>query len=193
MLSPEEFETLKASAIRAGATQVALIRAEEILVRDDLARLCREGCDYYGQGGSCPPHVAGPDGFRKMMEHFRQALVVRMEVPAENLYSSASRDLFRLLHEVVAAIEKSAGNLEYIRTQAFAGGPCKQIFCLEQPDCSRIAGGACRFPDIARPSMSGFGIDVAKLSQKAGWGDTLAQSPDGMASLYGLVLIGQLG
>ncbi len=190
MLSPQELETLKTSAMGAGATHVARIRADEIVVRDDLARLCREGCGNHGQSASCPPHVAGPGGFRKMLEQFRQAFVVRMEVPVESLYSIASQDLFRLLHEVVAAIEKSAKDLGYTRAQAFAGGPCKQLFCREQPDCARIAGGACRHPDIARPSMSGFGIDVAKLSQKAGWGDAPAQGPDGMASLYGLVLIG---
>ena len=34
--------------------------------------------------------------------------------------------------------------------------PAKTIFCHEQPDCAVLAGGgACRFPDAARPSMSG--------------------------------------
>ena len=57
----------------------------------------------------------------------------------------------------------------YAESKAFAGGSCKKIFCREHAACRVLSGeGECRNPQYARPSMSGFGINVLKLLQKAG-------------------------
>ncbi|MBW2250008.1 MAG: hypothetical protein JRF60_05125 [Deltaproteobacteria bacterium] len=56
-------------------------------------------------------------------------------------------------------------------------------------------GGECRNPRYARPSMSGYGINVSKMMQAAGWtmnrynseadSDTVSTAP-----ICGLILIG---
>jgi predicted metal-binding protein len=65
----------------------------------------------------------------------------------------------------------------------------KHLECL-----SLSEKGKCRNPQYARPSMSGFGINVAKLIAAAGWtmsGVTHAtdSTTTKMANVYGLVLI----
>jgi predicted metal-binding protein len=46
-----------------GASDAAIISAQDISVEDDLAKLCLDlPCENYGLSGSCPPHVAGPSG-----------------------------------------------------------------------------------------------------------------------------------
>ena len=54
--------------------------------------------------------------------------------------------------------------------------------------------GTCRNSDQARPSMSGFGIDVASLFKAAGWNmdwvfDDNGRTKTKMANVSGLVLI----
>ncbi len=187
---------LKVHAEKSGATGVVVFPAEEIRVDDELAEMCRDGrCAYYGLSKSCPPHVSGPDAFGKKRDIFSRALFFKIEVPSEIMYSSERREVFQLLHETAAGIEKIALELGFADAEAYAGGSCKNIFCSDHADCRVLSGnGECRNPGRARPSMSGFGIDVAKLMAKAGWSlkekeeNGTADTPQ-MAGVYGLVLL----
>ncbi|RJR54419.1 MAG: DUF2284 domain-containing protein [Desulfobacteraceae bacterium] len=183
-------------AKKAGATELAVLAAESIVAEDDLARKCREPrCENYGLSRSCPPHVAGPAAFRKLLEEYSHAVFFRIDVPSDVLYSSESREIFQLLYEVAAGIERSAVRMGFPAARAFAGGSCKKIFCRDQRECRALTGkGDCRNPAHARPSMSGFGINVAKLFQAAGWTMNIAardsiSKTDHSASVCGLVLI----
>jgi hypothetical protein len=69
------------------------------------------------------------------------------------------------------------------------------LFCRDHIDCRVLAeGGACRNSHRARPSMSGFGINVSKLMKSAGWHlDRITRDTDPddvpMGSVSGLVLV----
>lgn len=146
---------------------------------------------------SCPPHVAGPAAFKAELETYSQALFFKIDVPSEILYSSDSRELFRLLHEIAAGIEGDAIRRGLSRAKALAGGSCKTAFCHEHLECQALAGhGQCRHRQSARPSMSGFGINVAELLHLVGWsvagGETLGRpdrSAGSTAHICGLVLL----
>lgn len=195
--SPNGISELIERARLAGASDAAVIDAGDIIVEEDLANLCREPrCQNYGLSPSCPPHVAGPAGFRKWLAEYRQALVIKIDVPSEVLLSSERREVMQLLHEIAADIELAAVKMGHIQSRAFAGGSCKTIFCREQPDCQVVdQGGKCRNPLKARPSMSGFGINVSRLMQAAGWDLKRAKcnpvaDDDATATVTALVLIG---
>lgn len=184
------------NADKSGAAELAIVSTRTIEVDDDLADRCREPrCENYGLSRSCPPHVSGPSGFKKKLEEFKQAIFFRIDVPSEVLYSSERRELFQLLHEIAADIEKSAIGMGFSGAEAYAGGSCKKIFCYDHAECLALTEKRkCRNPDYARPSMSGFGINVAKLFEAAGW--SMGASTDGgasptekMASVCGLVLV----
>ncbi len=181
----------------AGASDAAAVNADAIVVEDSLADLCREPqCQNYGLSPSCPPHVAGPAEFRKWLNTYEQALVIKIDVPSEVLLSNERREVMQLLHEIAAEVELAAVELGYYSARAFAGGSCKMIFCSEKSDCRVVdQGGRCRNPKQARPSMSGFGINVSQLMQSAGW-DLKRVNPDPdaeketMATVTALILIG---
>jgi len=184
-------------ALRSGASGAAAILASDISVEDGLANLCREPrCESYGLSTSCPPHVSGPSWFRKLLKNFKHAIVIKIDVPLEILLSSESNDIMRLLHEIVAGIEQEAVKTGYPTSKAFAGGSCKKIFCYDYESCRVLAeGGECRNPRYARPSMSGFGINVSKLMQAAGWtmnryNNEADPSTVSTAPICGLILIG---
>jgi len=123
--------------------------------------------------------------------------VFKIDVPTEVLLSEESLDVFRSLHKIAASIEKAAVEKGYDRSKAFVGGSCKPLFCQDHPDCLVLSNnGKCRHPHIARPSMSGFGINVSHLVKAAGWEmDRITRETDPeavkMGMLSGLVLIGR--
>lgn len=181
----------------AGASDAAVINAGDIVVENDLAKLCREPrCQNYGLSKSCPPNVGGPDAFRQWLGEYQRALVIKIDVPSEILLSDERGEVMQLLHEIAAAIEQAAIDMGYTDSKAFAGGSCKMLFCGEHPDCRVVdRGGRCRHPEQARPSMSGFGVNVSKLMQAAGWNLKRVQHgadvhEDSMAAVSALVLIG---
>ena len=197
VIDKRQADTLIETARRLGATGAGVIATADIAVREDLAQLCsaNPGCEQYALAPSCPPHVAGPAGFRKWQRTSAHAVVVRIDVPAAALFSHQRRQIMRLLHEVVAGVEKKAVEMGFGGSKAFAGGSCKMIFCHDQTTCPVLAEtGGCRHPAAARPSMSGFGIDVAALMRAAGWTAETASAqlaPDENSTTWvaGLILI----
>lgn len=195
-----ETDEIKGGLIRAalelGATAAAVISADQIVVDESLADKCRNPkCINYGLSKSCPPHVAGPSAFKDLLETFSRAIVFKIEVPSEILFSGQNLELFQLLHETAAGIEQAAIRMGFSGARAYAGNSCKKVFCADYLEC-RVLGedGQCRNPERARPSMSGFGVNVAKLYAAAGWErkGVTHETDSGsiqMDSICGLVLI----
>lgn len=197
LVDQNRLNQIKQLAIKLGASATKFISTRDILVEDVLAKLCQEPrCENYGLSAGCPPHVTGPSGFRELLKNYDQAIVFKLDVPSEILLSSERRDVFRLLHEIAADLEQEFVRMGYLHSKGYAGGSCKQLFCQEHSDCRVIKDdGRCRNPGKATPSMSGYGINVEKLMQVAGWsmswvnrGSDTELEP--MATLCGLVLIG---
>ena len=180
-----------------GASDAKIISPDDILVENRLADLCNASqCENYGLSPSCPPHVSGPAGFRELQKKARYALALRIAVPSTALFSNECREIMQLLHEVTAGIEQAAVRAGYHSSNAFAGGSCKKIFCHDRADCRVLAeDGECRYPQYARPSMSGFGINVSELMKVCGWSNDLIThssetDADAMSWVAGLVFIG---
>ena len=197
--SAQELNELIQLARRLGASEVGIVNASQVPIEDHLANVCREiRCDAYGLSPSCPPHVSGPSGFRELIEKLRYGVVVRIDIPSSVMFSNERREVMGLLHETVAGVEQEAVRMGYAGSKAFAGGSCKKIFCWEHAECRVLsAQGECRNPQSARPSMSGFGINVLKLMQKAGIPADKSLTPaqagyhgEVMSWVAGLVMVG---
>lgn len=180
-----------------GSSDACLISSKEISVEEGLANLCREPqCMNYGLSPSCPPHVGGPSEFRNLLLYYKQAIIVRLVVPSAALFSDERIGIMRLLHEIVAGIEQGAVQMGFIKAKAFAGGSCKNIFCDEYAGCRVLfEDGVCRNPEQARPSMSGFGINVSELMKVCGWPADIKTNKAEAATeplswVAGLILVG---
>ena len=195
----KDVDKLVSTAVGMGASNVGIISAPEIIVEDNLAKLCNgdTACENYGLSMSCPPHVPGPQQFREWQKQSLHALVIRIDIPSAVMFSEERREVMQLLHEIVAAVEQEAVQMGYTESRAFAGGSCKNLFCADQPTCRVIAdNGNCRNPTSARPSMSGFGINVTEMMRSAGWplkpaSPNEAGNSESMTWVSGLVLISE--
>ena len=186
----EHAESLIQRAIGLGAGEAVVIPSSLIVVDDYLASLCNgnPACPNYGLSPSCPPHVPGPSAFRQWQNLSEWCVVIRMDFPPVGMMTPERRDLGRLLHDIVSGVEHDAVRLGYTQARAFAGGSCKNTFCYDFKTCRVLSeGGPCRNPESARPSMSGFGINVSKLMDSARW----KEPPDltSMTWMAGLVLL----
>ena len=197
--STQKLNDLLQLAYRSGASGVGIISASHVPVEDHLANVCREiRCETYGLSPSCPPHVSGPSGFRELIRKTRHAVVIRIDIPSSVMFSNERNEVMQLLHEIVSSVEQEAVRMGYGESKAFAGGSCKKIFCRDHAACRVLSEeGECRNPQYARPSMSGFGINVLKLMQKAGIPVDKSPTPDqdgyhekSMSWLAGLVMVG---
>ena len=190
-------DTLLRLACTMGASDARAIASDQIGVQERLAEYClNPGCENYGLSMSCPPHVSGPSGFRRIQQNLQEAIAVRIAVPSAVLFSDERWEIFRLLHEIVAAVEQAAVEMGYSKSQGFAGGSCKRVFCRDHADCRVLSqDDGCRHPQFARPSMSGFGIDVAGLMKRCGWPADIAAREAGagagaMSWVAGLIMLG---
>ncbi len=185
-----------AMRIGAGAIEMVTVSPNDISAEDDLANCCREPrCGYYGLSANCPPYVSGPSGFRDLLKICEHVLAIKIDVPPGCLITDERFDILKLLHEIVADIEKSAVELGYPNSTAFAGGSCRVIFCQKYLGCRVLnEGGECRNYRHARPSIEAKGVNVYKLKKTAGWltnQDTnIADTSSVMEAVYGLVLVG---
>ncbi|MDZ7761664.1 MAG: DUF2284 domain-containing protein [Desulfovermiculus sp.] len=189
-------EHLTQQAFALGAHDAAVISPDQVPIQDSLADLCADlKCDGYGQSMSCPPQVAGPAWFRARLAEASFVVVFKFDVPTEILHSNQRWDLFGLLHQTAAGLEDIARQAGFESSFGLAGGSCKNIFCSSHYRCRVLSeGGPCRNPDSARPSMSGYGVNVKDLAGVLAWpmeskvsDPTSGQTPT--ALLAGMVVV----
>ena len=190
-------DTLIQRTLALGVSDARVIAVEQISVEGHLAAMCGEQhCNGYGLSANCPPHVMKPDQFRELLKQYQHALVFKFDVPTEILMSDERLEITRMLHETAASIEQYALDNGYTKVQGLAGGSYRRLFCNEYDTCSVLTGeGDCRFPEVARPSMSGVGINFFALSNALGWQIAKIATdtkPDDtpMGLLAGMVLLG---
>jgi predicted metal-binding protein len=181
MISKQQLAQLTHEAKRHGATSSAIISSKKIQVKENLAALCNGEytCPDYGLAASCPPYVEGPVEFRKWQAQSKYSITVKIELPISVMFSDERRGVMQLLHHIVAAVGQKAIEIGFKKSKAFAGGSCKELFCEDQEKCCVVAENkTCRHIAFARPSMSGFGIDVTQLMLSSGWPAQKAEQSD---------------
>ena len=197
MISKQQLAYLTQEAKNLGANASAIISSKEIQVKDNLAALCNGvyPCPYYGLAASCPPYVEGPVEFRKWQARSKYSITVKIELPTSVMFSDERKGVMQLLHHIVAAVEQKAMEIGFKKSKGFAGGSCKELFCDDQEKCCVVAENkACRHIEFARPSMSGFGIDVTQLMLSSGWSAQKAENKnssnkDVLSWVAGLIML----
>lgn len=195
--SHDSLQELVRHAFQQGVSDARIIPARAVVVEDRFPEMCASPqCPGYGQAPGCPPHVMKPAEFRELLSRYEHVLVFKIDAPTEVLLGDERLDVARRIHEIAATIERLAQERGYAHSRGFAAGSCKMIFCSDRESCVVLEhGGECRFPDKARASISGIGVNFEELCKSVGWRfqiitkDTASDEvPMGM--MAGMVLIG---
>jgi len=132
-----------------GFEQATLLPAKKIITAPWVRLKCQHGCERYGIGLQCPPHGLDHQQTREMLADYSWAMVIAGMPPGKEF------------HNNILALEKKAFLSGYHKAFGFIAGHC--------PICDQCpADGKCRFPDKARPSMEGSGMDVYETARRAG-------------------------
>ena len=197
MISKQQLAHLAEEAINLGATASTIISSNEVQSKDTLAALCNDEyrCPNFGLAAGCPPYVEGPSQFRKWQTQSKYSITIKIELPLSVLYSDERKEVMQFLHQIVAAVEQKAVEMGFKDSKGFAGGSCKELFCEDQDKCCVLAENkTCPHKAIARPSISGFGVDAVQLMKSSGWPAPIAEKSrlsdnDATSWVAGLIML----
>jgi predicted metal-binding protein len=183
----EKFEFLRKLALELGASDAAIIQANQVVVEDRVVLKCRVGCDSYGKTLSCPPYTPSPDEFRRIVGEYSFALFMKFKSHAEadmelqrNLSKGPQEQLPKEMKDKVAKfwdswkddkkkmnaavvdLEKEAMRNGYSLAIGFVSGACQ---LCEKCD---VDTGICIHPTMARYSEDAVGVNVKKTARNAG-------------------------
>ena len=158
------------NALDCGLSGAVLITSDKIVTGPWVREKCRFGCAKYNTNLQCPPHGMESDATQKMINSYQHALLVEGTPPGKQF------------HNMLLALETKAFLHGFHKAFVFGAGHC--------PVCDKCPeDGNCRFPDKARPSMEGSGIDVYATAKNSG----IALNPVSAKGLYvkyiGLLLL----
>lgn len=132
-----------------GFRRGVLVPVENIVTASWARIKCACGCSMYGHNLQCPPRGMDSVATKEMLESYSWAVLLEGAPPGRDFH----RKLLRM--------EKRAFLAGFHKAFVLGAGPCP--VCEKCPE-----DGLCRYPEQARPSMEGSGIDVYTTAAGAG-------------------------
>ena len=171
-----DLEKYRERAVELGATDAKVIPTDAIVIDERvLAKCTYPKCPGYGTNANCPPYAMDIEQARKVVERFKYAIFVKLEVAPEDTAGkeAINKDLSlpyrRKLAEIVAKIEAEAFYAGYHLAVAFGSGSCKRLFCPDIDCITLVPGKGCPHHLKARSPMEGVGMDAYTMATKVGW------------------------
>lgn len=164
--------TLISLALSLGASAAVVLPSHILVIEDRFAAMCGSPhrCPSYGLAPGCPPHAVSPATFREQLSTYRHVLVFKIDAPVADLMGPTRLAIARTIHKIAVGVEQAAQARGLNHAKGMAAGSCRELFCAEEHDCCVLTSNLpCRFPDLARPSISAVGIDFSALAAQAGW------------------------
>lgn len=186
-------ERYRRRAIELGATDAKVITSDMVIIDERVRAKCTNPkCDFYGTNANCPPYVPDLDMTRKVVERYRYGVFTMLRCDTEELIKRTSRVQAKNF-EIVCKLEAEAFYDGYHLAQAFGGGPCKQLWCVDK-DCVVLEGKTCPLGLKSHFSMEGTGMDAFSMAINVGWeiypiGTCMDPAEAPFGTKLGLVLI----
>lgn len=77
----DDYKVLGKAALEQGFADVKVISMDEVVIEDRLRLQCRVSCSHYGKNLKCPPYAPSMDEFRKMLNEYSFAMVIKFKPP----------------------------------------------------------------------------------------------------------------
>lgn len=187
----DKYEALEKTALKLGCKEVKVIPADQIVIEDRVRLRCMIGCPTYGKNLRCPPYTPSVDSFRKILNDYTVAMVIRIKPPEispellekyrpENNEESRLWDryqdpvtvssalwpdfseIYKSMLTVLLELERAAFKQGYPLATAFFGGKC--MLC----ERCNVEDGVCLNPLMSRFASEAMGINLLKTAENAG-------------------------
>lgn len=188
MKKTDNYKFLEKIALDMGVDSAKVITTDHVVIEDRVRLKCMV-CPYYGKNLKCPPYTPSIDEFRKILNDYSIAMIVKLKPPEISkkireygqekgdearlwnqdlnnlspvIWSEIS-DIYRTMLTDLLELERAAFNQGYAFAMAFFGGKC--LLC---ENCNLEKG--CQNALMARFSAEAMGINVLKTAENAGMG-----------------------
>jgi predicted metal-binding protein len=181
----DDYSVLEKFALDLGVASAKIISTEKVVVEDRVRLKCMV-CPYYGKNLKCPPYTPSIEKFRRMLNDYSTAMIVKLKPPEisgkiakygqtkgeesrlwnqdlNNLSPTIWADISNIYKTMLTdllEIERAAFNQGYTFAVAFFGGRC--LLC---ENCGMDNG--CQNALMARFSAEAMGINVLKTAKNA--------------------------
>jgi predicted metal-binding protein len=182
----DDYSVLEKFALDLGVASAKIIPAENVAIEDRVRLKCMV-CPYYGKNQKCPPYTPSIAEFRKMVNDYSTAMILKLKPPEiseetikygqkigeesrlwnqdlNNLSPGIQADISNIYKTMLTDLlemERTAFNQGYAFAMAFFGGRC--LLCKK---CNLDNG--CQNALMARFSAEAMGINVLKTAKNAG-------------------------
>lgn len=167
-MNDKDIKEIQAICLEKKAIASKLIDPASIVIAHWTRHKCQYGCQGYGKSLCCPPHSPTPDQTKKIIADYTIGLLIH--------FGSGAK-----ISKTMAEIEREAFLKNHHKAIAFGAGPCRL--------CKECSLSECKFPEIARPSMEGCGMDVYATARNNDFPINVLTSKDEKRNWYGLLLI----
>ena len=165
----EDYQKLIDKCIQMGADGAKLIDTGEIFFDPRSHLKCSFGCNRWGKFWTCPPHNGiSQEMFMDSFSKYKVGLIIKTADP-------------KMGQDISLAVEKEA-LLSHGAVFAFALALCVKCDECSYPD-------PCRFPDVARPSMDAYGMDIVKTVEIVGFKVEFNEDGQMLPAWYSMVLL----
>lgn len=161
------YEDIKKLAETIGFENCAEIPARLVPCDASLRRFCEQNlCGMYHASYMCPPAEGNAQALIAQLHNFKDVLIFTKEYPCKDMTNRDEYIGSQIAHErrsqlLWKSMQKLCYNSKNARVLA-AGG------CHLCEQCGILTGEPCRHPETAIHSVSGYCIEVAKLSKTVG-------------------------
>ena len=128
--------------------------------------MCRSNaCGMYGRCYMCPPDLGDIEVLMAEVGAYDYALVYQTVTELEDSYDfegmmEAQRGLYDVTRKLRSYFARDLGLSSVLHLGAGGCGVCET--------CAKRTGEPCRSPELATPSLEGYGVNVSELARVAG-------------------------
>ena len=146
-------------------TACSEISASDIVYDASFRNICEQnGCGMYGRCYMCPPDIGTVEDLMREAKSFPQGILYQTVGMLEDSFDFEGMQEAKNEHiRITNSIEREISDLGLKRHIHMGTGGCG--ICEK---CAKIDGIPCRYPDLAHPSISAFGIFVAQTAKNVG-------------------------
>ena len=159
------FEAMASYAIACGAYKANVIETARIVTDRSFRDICASNaCGMYGRCHMCPPDIGDIDRLMAEIRAYDYALVYQTVAELEDSYDfegmmEAKDGIVSVTRKLRAFFANELGISKALHLGVGGCGVCES--------CAKRTGEPCRAPELATPSLEGYGVNVSELARAA--------------------------
>ena len=143
--------------LECGAAGAEVICREQVVLSREFRDICRgNGCGQFGRCWVCPPDVGEIESLMERVRQYPTAILYQSISAIEDSFDFEGMNAAGDAH---MRLSQRIGKLVKVPLHLTCGG------CHLCKVCTKPEGRPCRHPDLALPSMEGYGVDVYRTAR----------------------------